>query len=659
MRASTALLTVSFVCAACMTAPAQSVVEPERQDAAASAFESAQSGPPLRCEIAPQRPALTYALQFRTGYVLNLPLNQPGGIGHSFTILSRVTPDGKPPVYLSMDASMTKAPSVPGNAEIEGGFLVGEGDYGVAVLVRDENGRVCHNQWRAQAKPVGSERDLRSRMPAGAVEELGSPIPSHGGGPEIQRLTILVHAVANNPRAAKIEEWEVQHLSNTVSSLLAQLPVRSVRLAVFNLERQVVLLSKDNFGPQDLDELTRTLERVQLGILDVRTLENPVDVLSDLLLKELRNSKPPDAVVVIGPRTIQQTAGWPRSALPAAPECRCYYLQYQEAAANTRVLRAPPPMLPIPNPGRPEPRVSGPIPAPAVSRPAADGIELLLHSLNGAILPVRQPHDLADAIERMASAIPMVNTPREARVTEPVRPRPLPPLGTARTELPEPAEPTGDEDPVDVLARLRDRVLDHGFNVPNHTCVESVQRDRFEPLSGRSNRSCDFRLAARRQSGSRLRLDLTDWLRLDVGMADGREIFSWAGAAKFDDREIDELIPDGAFGTGPFASMLLSVFANRNPHFIFDGETTFDSVRVFQYSYSVPLEESHYRVKAHKEWLVTGFTGTLLVNPKSDELARFIVRTDELPPATGTCEVDTTLDYAPVRLEGFAYLLPA
>src|SRR5581483_7296272 len=89
------------------------------------------------------------------------------------------------------------------------------------------------------------------------------------------------------------------------------------------------------------------------------------------------------------------------------------------------------------------------------------------------------------------------------------------------------------DDPTDVLIRLRDRVLAHAQRIPNHTCVESVQRDQYENVSLLpAATSCDALLARRKQAGfsSALRLATTDHLRLDVLLASERELFSWAGA---------------------------------------------------------------------------------------------------------------------------------
>lgn len=215
-------------------------------------------------------------------------------------------------------------------------------------------------------------------------------------------------------------------------------------------------------------------------------------------------------------------------------------------------------------------------------------------------------------------------------------------------------------DPVDLLMRVRDQVTEHGRRIPNHTCVETVERDRFEPVDGRFVKSCDTLLARRRLAhyAGRLRLDATDRLRLDVTVAGDRELYSWAGAAHFEEGEIDRLIPDGAMGTGAFANLLLSVFDSPVPRLMFTGQTVRDVTRLLEYSFSIPVELSQYRAKGGNQWLPTGYTGTLLADPQTARLSGFTVRTEELPAATGLCEVDTSLDYGTVPFGGIDYLMP-
>lgn len=218
------------------------------------------------------------------------------------------------------------------------------------------------------------------------------------------------------------------------------------------------------------------------------------------------------------------------------------------------------------------------------------------------------------------------------------------------------------DDPAEVLIRLRDQVLAHAERIPNHTCVESVRRDVYDAIADPSTRSCDRLLARRKQPGfsSSLRLTTTDRLRLDVLLTTDRELYSWAGAKKFEEGEIDELVTQGAFGTGPFASMLLSVLQGRDARFVFEGETSLEGRRLLEYSFIVPVDRSRYRYRVNvpKDWVVTGYTGTILADPATAELARFSVRTEELPEETGSCETDSELEYSMVRLGSDDYLLP-
>jgi len=209
------------------------------------------------------------------------------------------------------------------------------------------------------------------------------------------------------------------------------------------------------------------------------------------------------------------------------------------------------------------------------------------------------------------------------------------------------------DDPTDVLVRLRDQVTALGHRIPNHICIETIQRDRFQPV-GSVPRSCDGILARRMKvgPGAVLKAGTMDRLRLDVAMADGREIYSWAGARKFHegDDDIHDLIRDGPIGTGIFASMLLVTFGSAGPRFFYDGDIMLADQRLMQYSFTMMRDQSEYRVKTQGGWWITGYSGTLLVEPKTASLVRVTLRTDELPPETSACETDTTRDYSTVAV---------
>jgi hypothetical protein len=75
------------------------------------------------------------------------------------------------------------------------------------------------------------------------------------------------------------------------------------------------------------------------------------------------------------------------------------------------------------------------------------------------------------------------------------------------------------DDPIQILMRVRDQVIENAQRIPNHTCVETISRDRYDYVGGATPKSCDDLLGRRRRAGigTLVRLATTDRLRLDVG----------------------------------------------------------------------------------------------------------------------------------------------
>src|SRR5580693_5471841 len=97
---------------------------------------------------------------------------------------------------------------------------------------------------------------------------------------------------------------------------------------------------------------------------------------------------------------------------------------------------------------------------------------------------------------------------------------------------------------VDELFKLaREKVLDNARRMPRYTCVETISRTQYHPADNSS--SCQPPAAARRLVSVRGSMTLRDRLRLDVTVADGGEIFSWAGAGKFETHDVGELAGGG------------------------------------------------------------------------------------------------------------------
>jgi hypothetical protein len=184
--------------------------------------------------------------------------------------------------------------------------------------------------------------------------------------------------------------------------------------------------------------------------------------------------------------------------------------------------------------------------------------------------------------------------------------------------------------PEEVLAKVRDNIRDRTRRLPNYTCVQTVDRKYFKPAKAEFPLPSCIDLSARNGlKDHRLKLEATDRLRLDVKVSIGTEIGTWAGAGNFGDGDVMKLIK-GPFGTGGFGTFLTDIFAGWSVAFHFEGEESGDHRRLFRFRFQIARNASHYMVHMGSEWVATGYSGKVWIDPKSSELRRLLVQASEL-----------------------------
>ena len=151
----------------------------------------------------------------------------------------------------------------------------------------------------------------------------------------------------------------------------------------------------------------------------------------------------------------------------------------------------------------------------------------------------------------------------------------------------------------EVLARAREKLLRSIHSLPRYTCIETINREYYSQLKPRALSMTEAPAPSCKQilpgTVDQLPPQSTDRLRLEVAVADGREVFAWPGASKFDTRYIGDVL-DGPFGTGAFGTHLVDIFDNSGTHFTYTGETTASGRRMFAYAFRVPKEASGFEV---------------------------------------------------------------
>jgi hypothetical protein len=209
------------------------------------------------------------------------------------------------------------------------------------------------------------------------------------------------------------------------------------------------------------------------------------------------------------------------------------------------------------------------------------------------------------------------------------------------------------QDPMDLLRRVQAKVSDSINRLPRYMCTETIDRSIYQADSADRGSACDHGGARRR-----MHLMTSDRLRLDVAMAAAVEMYSWVGESRFNDRDLFDMVNEGAISTGSFAAFLTSIFRTEDASFTYDGDSTRDGRTLSEFGFQVPYEKSHYYFGQGIHRLITAWDGTFLADPRTADLVRLEVSTSQLPRETGACYATTALDYAQVRLKGIDFLLP-
>jgi hypothetical protein len=214
-----------------------------------------------------------------------------------------------------------------------------------------------------------------------------------------------------------------------------------------------------------------------------------------------------------------------------------------------------------------------------------------------------------------------------------------------------PPEPS----PAELFRIVRTRLMAEMNRQGRFTCVQNIDRQIYSPSYTKSQ-SCSAVLANRARRKHDLPMLSSERLRLEVAVADNREIHSWPGA-EFSEDEIRKLTNGGPLGAGDFATFIPGIFGGAamvkfESHRIVDGRT------LFVYSFDVAESASQYHVTTNGGGLITAYGGSFSLDPQTNDLVQLTVRTAELPEATTACQSISDIQYGRMDIHGNGVLIP-
>jgi len=211
-------------------------------------------------------------------------------------------------------------------------------------------------------------------------------------------------------------------------------------------------------------------------------------------------------------------------------------------------------------------------------------------------------------------------------------------------------------DPAQVLQATSERLLADLKRMPRYTCVQTITRTYYESKHRFDRASCSTLISEHDTRKKKLAVEGWDRLRLEVALVEGNSVYSWVGAPRFTDDTLDKLAGSGPLGSGDFGVFLGGIL--HHAKLDFQGERVVDGAHLFEYSYEMPIDKSGYRVKVPGGWAVTGYDGTLLLDPQTNDLVKLVVRTNDLPSASSACRATSEVSYKRAPIHERMVLVP-
>lgn len=213
-----------------------------------------------------------------------------------------------------------------------------------------------------------------------------------------------------------------------------------------------------------------------------------------------------------------------------------------------------------------------------------------------------------------------------------------------------------------LLNRARAQIVNNIDKIPKYTCLQTVHRSRFQMIPPVRMTGCGHVEDASANMDSKPMLAWADRLKLDVTVSEGAEIFSWAGAHHFQSEDVEKIVGGGMTGTGDFGPFLMSIFGGSAATYDYLGMTLEEKGRSLAlYRYHVPESTSHYRMKVGPrptDLVIMAYEGRFWIDPETAELRKMTIEVPNPPRKSGTCRIETTIDYQQARIGGSDFLLP-
>ncbi len=266
----------------------------------------------LACIVTPIPPDLRFDLRFHVGYAVSIPTMELDDSASRLTVILRVFAKKLPqePVYFLQKLRLPDLRGPAGSRmRFEGAFRVGEGEYHVDWLIRDQDERFCSSSWEFHAQtnprdhfPPGSVvgNRIEAEDPSLFAEESPTPHERDSGG---WRFKILVNFAPQNTESVSLGSSDFDGLLGILRKMAGERRVAEFSTVAISIHSQQEIYRGD--GPNiDLPAIGRALSALNLGTVDLKQLKNKnseTEFFERVLTQDI-GPGPVDAIIFVGPK---------------------------------------------------------------------------------------------------------------------------------------------------------------------------------------------------------------------------------------------------------------------------------------------------------------------------------------------------------------------
>ncbi len=282
----------------------------------AAILETQEVRKDLPCTVTPNKPALGFDLKYHSGYEVSVPLKELAGSDNQLTMVFRVTPEGHPdqPVYFSQHVPVPAIDEDAGGpAYLSGTFDVGEGKYHVDWMMRDRAERLCSFYWDIEANLPSKDKQMALDIPPVTVRPADNE-PFKQEAPVVRQqqdqplnVKVVVNFAPQDSASATLQPLDTNALLSILRNIAREPRIGKFSIIAYNMQEQRVIYRQEGASQIDFPALGKALNSLNLGTVDLKRLSQKhgdSEFLANLITKELKDEKPPDAVIFAGPKVM-------------------------------------------------------------------------------------------------------------------------------------------------------------------------------------------------------------------------------------------------------------------------------------------------------------------------------------------------------------------